>query len=140
MTKSVHCSSPNDTRKSFDVLSAPFPIAEPSGSGAGIKPQFDLRMESASVQNLSLFAEPRSTPSAAAFNTSDALRRPSSFPPVTNRALNDWTEGIAGNFETEDAVSEPDESGTLEGSDDDEVDRSIDSRSRAWDISPDAML
>lgn len=140
MTWSTHCSSPNDTRKSFDVLSAPLPIADPNGRGAGIRPQFDRRMESASVHSLSLFAEPRSTPSAAAFKTSEAFRRASSFPPVTNRALNDWTEGIAGNFETEDAVRQPDESGTGRGSDDDEVDRSKDNRSRAWDISPYAML
>ena len=77
-------SRPKDTRKSFDVLSAPLPVAEPGGSGAGTNPQLPRLIRSASSQYRSLLARPASMFSAAALKRSAALRSALSLPPTTS--------------------------------------------------------
>lgn len=103
-----HSSNPNEIKKSFEVLSAPLPVAEPNGSGAGIKPQFALLIFSASTQYLLPLILPLSMLSAADLNMPAAFLRASSLPPTTNCALNAWTEGIEGGFVTIAAVNEDD--------------------------------
>lgn len=80
----IPSSRPKDTRKSFDVLSAPFPVAEPGGSGAGTNPQLPRLIRRASSQYRSLLARPASIFSAAALKRSAALRSALSLPPTTS--------------------------------------------------------
>jgi hypothetical protein len=101
----IHSSNPKEIKKSLEVLSAPLPIADPNGSGAGIKPQLALLILSASTQYLSPLTLPLSMLSAADLNMLAAFRSASSFPPTTSCALNAWTEGIGGGFVTIVAVS-----------------------------------
>lgn len=145
-------------RKSLLVLSAPFPVEDPMGRGAGTRLQFARRIRRASAQKESVRDILRSIPSAAICKTSEAFRKASSFPPAMSSASNAWTEGIIGRGLTVDAVSSPgvsagfsDAAGILDvpavsdctvgpevvgpG-----IERSKVKRSRAWDISPKATL
>ena len=67
-------------------------MADPKGSGAGNRPQFALRIVRASSQNFSFLEAARSMRSAASLRTDEALRKASSFPPVTSRALKACTD------------------------------------------------
>lgn len=96
----VHSSNPNEIKKSFEVLSAPFPVGAPKGSGAGINPQFARRIFSASTQYFSPFTRLRSIPSAAALNTSAAFRKARSLLLIVSCALKALMDGIGGGFVT----------------------------------------
>lgn len=96
----LHSSSPKEIKKSFDVLSAPFPVADPKGNGAGIRPQFDLRIFKASTQYLSPRILPLSMLSAADLNMSAAFLRASSLPPTQSCALKASTDGMGGGLVT----------------------------------------
>jgi hypothetical protein len=96
----IHSSNPKEIKKSLEVLSAPLPVADPNGSGAGIKPQLALRILSACTQYLSPFTRPLSMLSAADLKMSAAFRKVWSLPPMTSCALNARTEGIGEGFVT----------------------------------------
>jgi hypothetical protein len=87
-------------RKSLEDLSAPFPVAAPRGSGAGIKPQFPRLILRASTQYLSPRIRPLSMLSAAALKTLAAFLSASSLLPIVSWELKACTEDIAGGFET----------------------------------------
>lgn len=137
----IHSSNPKDIKKSLDVLSAPLPVAKPNGRGAGIKPQLDLRIFSASTQYWSPRTLPLSMLSAADLNISAAFLSASSLPPTESCALNASTDGIGEGLVTIVAVSM---CGTCDGpegvgAEELEAIRRVNS-SFACDISPKAVL
>lgn len=122
--------------KSFDVLSDPFPVADPNGSGAGVKPQFPFRILSASIQYFSPLILPRSILSAADPNKLAAFLSASSLLPIISCELKACTEIIAGGLVTR--VGERwvfDNSASAGG-----VDKRAPKSSFACDISPKAIL
>lgn len=125
--------------KSFDVLSDPFPVTDPNGRGAGVKPQFPFRIFSASIQYFSPLILPVSILSAAEANKLAAFLSASSLLPITNCELKAGTETIAGGL-----VTSVDERNVLDGSASTggggDVDKRAVKSSFAWDISPKAML
>jgi hypothetical protein len=133
-----HSSNPNEIRKSLDDLSAPLAVEDPGGSGAGIRPQFPRLVFSASTQYLSPMSLPLSVLSAANLKLFAAFLSASSLPAMDNWALNAWTEGIGGSFETIVALKVWEVSGEAAGGWEGAVSRL--SRSLACDISPNAML
>ena len=86
--------------KSLVVRSAPLPIAEPGGRGAGMRPQLDCLMRKPSSQYFSLLVCMRSTLSAAVLKTDAALRRLSSLLPRINCALKASKDVIGRGLET----------------------------------------
>jgi hypothetical protein len=84
----------------LEDLSAPLPIEEPGGSGAGIKPQFSRRIFNASTQYFSHISLVRSVLSAAALKLLAAFLSASSFPEIVSCELNASTEEIGTGFET----------------------------------------
>jgi hypothetical protein len=86
--------------KSLLVLSAPFPIADPGGRGAGDNPQLALLALSASTQYSSPLARLRPILSAAVLNNLDTFLNASSLPPMVSCALKVWTETMGEGFAT----------------------------------------
>ncbi len=86
--------------KSFDVLSAPFPVADPGGRGAGDNPQLALLALNASTQYFSPLSQLLPILSAAALNNFDAVLNASSFPPAASCALKACTDKMGAGFVT----------------------------------------
>ena len=74
--------------KSLDVLSAPFPVTDPTGRGAGVNPQFARLILRASTQYFSPFNLLLSMLSDADLNKLAALRSASSLLPIVTCELN----------------------------------------------------
>ncbi len=134
----VHSSRPYEIRKSFDVLSAPLPVAEPRGRGAGMRPQLPLRILSASTQYFSPDSRPSSMLSAASLNRSAAALSALSLPPIVSWALNPCTETMGEGFET--TVAARGAGGRVDGWDGSDAVSRRESKSLAWVISPSATL
>jgi len=73
--------------KSLDVLSAPLPVAEPGGRGAGDNPQLARLALNASTQYFLPWAWLRPILSAAALKSFETFLSVSSFPPIVNCVL-----------------------------------------------------
>lgn len=93
--------------KSLDVLSAPLPVAEPAGRGAGVSPQFARLILRASTQYFSPVSLERSMLSEADLKSPAALRNASSLLPMTNCESKVCTDTMEGGLET--IVAESDE-------------------------------
>lgn len=101
----LHSSRPNVTRKSFVVLSAPLPVADPGGKGAGTRPQLLRLILRALIQYSSLVTRPNSMFSAADFSKAAAFLKALSLLPTTSWASKAWTDGIGGCLVTTVAVN-----------------------------------
>lgn len=104
--KYQHSSRLNETRKSFEVLSEPFPMADPGGKGAGIRPQFPRLILRASRKYRSVLVRLFSMPSAAVLKSFAASLNALSLPPTTNWALKASTDCMGGGLVTIVAVRE----------------------------------
>jgi len=126
-------------RKSFEDLSAPFPVAAPRGRGAGIRPQLPRLILRASTQYFSPRTRPLSMLSAAALKRFAAFLSASSLLPMVSWELKARTEDIGGGLETAVAERLDGVLGWVAGCAfcDDKREAS---RSLACDISPSEML